>query len=274
MKFGIAMFCTAGGLHPGELAALVEDRGFESLWFPDHTHIPVASQGTFPWRDHQVPVEYRELYDPFVALTVAAGATSSLKLGTGVCLVIERDPIVTAKTVASLDSLSGGRVLFGVGAGWNRHEMSNHGTDPGRRFKLMRERVQAMQAIWTEDRASYEGEFVSFHDIWSWPKPAQRPHPPILIGGNGPHAVERVLAYGDEWLPEPEPGLGDRIADLHEGAREAGRRVPVTVYSGDPASVHEYEEWGAHRCCFWVPPNDPEGARRKVDEIASAVGLR
>ena len=274
MKFGIAMFTTAGGLHPGELAAVVEQHGFESLFFPDHTHIPVSSQATFPWRDGQVPVEYRELYDPFVALTVAAGATSTLKLGTGVCLVVERDPIVTAKAVASLDALSGGRVLFGVGAGWNRAEMSNHGTDPSRRFKLMRERVEAMQAIWNQDEASYSGEFVSFERIWSWPKPVQQPHLPILIAGNGPRAIDRVLAYGNEWLPEPEEGLGERIAELLERALGAGLDIRVTVYSADRGNLDEYADAGAHRCVFWVPPNDPDGARRRVAEIASAVGLR
>jgi probable F420-dependent oxidoreductase len=268
------MFTTEGGLHPAELASLVEEHGFESLWFPDHTHIPVASQATFPWRDGQVPVEYGQLYDPFVALTVAAAATSSLRVGTGVCLVVERDPIVTAKSVASLDALSGGRFLFGVGAGWNRHEMANHGTDPARRFKLMRERVLAMQAIWREDEASFDGEFVSFERVWSWPKPVQKPWPPVLIAGNGPHAIDRVLAYGDEWLPEPEDGLADRIAELLSRADEAGREIRVTVYSAERGDWESYAAAGAHRCCFWVPPNDPDGARRKVAELASAVGLR
>ena len=275
MKFGIAVFITADGLSPDELGPLVEECGFESLFFPEHTHIPVASQATFPWRDHQVPLEYRQMLDPFVALTAVSASTTNLKLGTGVCLVVERDPIATAKTVATLDLLSGGRFLFGVGAGWNIHEMENHGTDPSRRFKLMRERVEAMKAIWTQDEASYDGEFVSFDRIWSWPKPVQKPHPPILIAGNGPRAADRVLAYADEWLPEPEDGLPERIRELQERARASGRSggVPVTVYSARLQDVEEYARAGAHRCVFWIPPNDREGARAAVKELASALGL-
>lgn len=276
MKFGIAVFITGDGLRPSELGKLVEDNGFESLFFPEHTHIPVRSQDTFPWGDHQVPVEYRQLLDPFVALTAVSASTTALRLGTGISLIVERDPIVTAKTVATLDLLSGGRVLLGVGAGWNIEEMENHGTDPHRRFKLMRERVEAMKAIWGQEEASYQGEFVSFDRIWSWPKPVQQPHPPVLIAGNGPKAIDRVLAYGDEWLPEPEDGLIDRIQELQERAQSQGRTagVPVTVYSANPADVEVYERAGAHRCVFWIPPNDQARARAAVADLASALGLR
>lgn len=274
MKFGVAAFVTEHGINPAELARIAENTGFESLFFPDHTHIPVASERTFPWAD-VVPSYYREMLDPFVALTVAAVATSRIRLGTGICLVIERDPIITAKTVATLDYLSAGRFVFGVGAGWNLHEMANHGTNPKRRFALMRERVEAMKEIWLNDEASYQGEFVNFDRIWSWPKPVQRPHPPILIGGNGPKALERVLTYGDEWLPEPEPGLAERIRELRERAAAAGRgeSFPVTVYSAKLEEVSDYEGAGAHRCVFWVPPNDADSARTRVEELARALEL-
>jgi probable F420-dependent oxidoreductase len=275
MKFGVAVFITEDGIHPSELARLAEERGFESLFFPDHTHIPVVSQNTFPWRDGIVPVEYRQLLDPFVALTVAACATTRLRIGTGLCLVTERDPIITAKAVATLDHLSAGRLIFGVGAGWNIHELHNHGTDPKRRFALMRERVEAMKVIWTESEASYHGKFVTFDKIWSWPKPAQKPHPPVLIGGNGPRAIDRVLAYGDEWLPEPEPALTERIRELQDRAQDEGKPngVPVTVYSARLEEVENYREAGVHRCVFWLPPNDADAARRRLDELASELPL-
>lgn len=276
MKFGVALFVTEHGLLPHEAGLLAEEHGFESLFYPEHTHIPTRSQDTFPFHpDRQVPVEYRQLLDPFVALTASAAATSQLKLGTGICLVIQHDPIALAKTVATLDVLSGGRVLFGIGAGWNVPEMANHGTDPGRRFKLMRERVQAMQEIWTNEVASFDGELVQFDDMWASPKPVQKPHPPILIAGNGPHAVDRVISYGDEWLPEPEPSLPDRIQELKERSRSPQRPegIPVTVYSARLAEIETYEAAGAHRCVFWLPPNDADGARKKLKELARGLGL-
>lgn len=275
MKYGVAIFVTEHGIQPDEVARLAEDRGFESLFFPDHTHIPVASANTFLGSDAEVPVYYREVLDPFVALTVAACATTRLRIGTGICLVTEREPFGTAKAVATLDCLSGGRMLFGVGAGWNVQELRNHGTDPARRFALMRERVEAMKALWTQEEASYHGEFVDFDRVWSWPKPTQKPHPPILIGGNGPKALDRVLEYGDEWLPEFEPNLLDRIAELQQRARDLGRDdgMPVTVYSAHVDSIHRYREAGAQRCVFWLPPNDEAGARRRLDELAYALRI-
>ena len=184
MKFGVAIFPTEDAQDPAELARMAEDRGFESLLFPEHTHIPASRETPYP-AGGELPPEYSRTYDPFVALTAAAAATERLLIGTGICLIIERDPITTAKEVASIDQLSAGRFLFGVGAGWNVEEMRNHGTDASRRFGLMRERVEAMKAIWTQDEASYHGEQVQFERIWSWPKPLQQPHPPILVGGNG-----------------------------------------------------------------------------------------
>lgn len=272
MKHGLAIFLTDEGIAPTELAQLAEAAGFESLFVPDHTHIPVARTSTAP-RGGELPREYSRMLDPFVALTAAASATSQLRVGTGLCLVIERDPITTAKQVATLDFLSGGRVLFGVGAGWNLEEMRNHGTDPARRFALMRERVEAMKAIWTQDEAMYSGEFVSFDPIWSWPKPLQRPHPPILIGGNGPRVLERVLAYGDEWLPEPQPGLADRIQELRSRSEAAGRDIPVTVYGARVGGLEEYARAGVHRCVHWLPPRDGKATARRVRELAKLLEL-
>lgn len=273
MKFGIAAFLTARGIDPAILAERVESAGFESLFVPDHTHIPVASRYTFPWGNNEVPEYYSETLDPFIALTVAARSTRVLQIGTGVCLAVERDPITTAKEVSTLDVLSGGRLLFGVGAGWNEHEMRNHGTDPSRRFRLLRERVEAMKEIWVQDVASYEGTFVRFEDILSWPKPVQKPHPPVLIAGNGPRAVDRVLAFGDEWLPEPEADLGTRISELLHRAEAAGVERRVTVYSARVEDVNSYRRSGAHRAVFWVPPNDAVAAERRVDELARQLKL-
>src|SRR5205807_6441058 len=167
---------------------------------PEHTRIPGSRAPPYP-AGGELPPQYSRTYGPFVALTAAASVTERLLIGTAICLVIERDPIITAKEVASLDQLSGGRFLFGVGAGWNAEEMRNHGTDPARRFGIMRERIEAMKAIWTEEEAGYAGRYVSFDRIWSWPKPVQRPHPPILVGGNGAKVIDRVIAFGDEWMP-------------------------------------------------------------------------
>ena len=204
MELGLALFATDYTLEPARVARLAEERGFESFWVTEHTHIPVSRDTPYPGGG-ELPREYSHTHDPFVALAMAAAVTSRIKLGTGVCLVIQRDPIVTAKEVASLDLLSGGRFLFGIGAGWNREEMRDHGTDPGRRFSLMRERVEAMKAIWTEDEASYQGEHVAFGPMWSWPKPLQDPHPPVIVGGNGAKVLDRVLRYGDEWMPNRLP---------------------------------------------------------------------
>ena len=273
MKHGLAIFATDEGIPPGELAQLAETRGFESLFFPDHTHIPASRSSAAP-RGGDLPREYSHLLDPFVALTAAAVATARLRVGTGICLVVERDPIVTAKAVATLDHLSGGRFLFGVGAGWNLEEMQNHGTDPSRRFTLMRERVEAMKAIWTHEEASYSGQYVHFDRIWSWPKPVQTPHPPVMIAGNGPRAERRVLTYGDEWLPEPEEGLAHRIRELRETSRSAGRDpVPVTVYGASVEDVNMYEEVGVHRCVYWLPPRNADDTVGRVEQLAGSLGL-
>jgi probable F420-dependent oxidoreductase len=267
------MFPTDYAVDPATLARLVEERGFDSLWLPEHTHIPVSRRTPYPGGG-ELPREYSHTYDPFVALTAAAAATERLLVGTGICLVVERDPITTAKEVASLDRLSGGRLLFGIGAGWNREEMENHGTDPGGRFGLMRERVEAMKAIWAEDEAEYHGRQVDFDPIWSWPKPHQRPHPPILVGGNGERVVDRVLRFGDEWMPNRVTDAGElrrRIDDLRD---RAGRRVPVTFYGARPnrETVEAYAEAGVDRVAFFVRAEPTAEVEAALDRRAALIG--
>src|SRR5215510_1764992 len=196
MKFGIAMFPTDYSISPSDLGQVVEERGFESLWLPEHTHIPTSR--TSPWPGGpNLPDVYKQTLDPFMALTSAAMATKRIKLATGICLVVERDPIHLAKNVATIDVLSGGRFLFGIGGGWNAEEMANHGTDFTRRWQLLRERIEAMKVIWHDDEAAYHGELVDFDPLWAWPKPLQKPHPPIYLGGHGPKARRRVVRYCD-----------------------------------------------------------------------------
>ena len=275
MKFGVAIFPTEDVQDPAELGRMAEERGFESLFFPEHTHIPASRQTPYP-AGGELPPEYSRTYDPFVALSAAATATERLKVGTGICLVIERDPIITAKEVATLDRLSGGRFLFGVGAGWNAEEMANHGTDSAHRFRLMRERIEAMKAIWEHDEASYSGRYVSFERIWCWPKPLQRPHPPILVGGNGPRVVDRVVAFGDEWMPNRvrDEDLAQRIGELQQRAQEAGRDpIPVTLagLTRDPARLAGFERAGVHRGYFWLPTETPQAVEAAFDKYAAAV---
>src|SRR4051812_49896766 len=219
MEIGVGYFATHDAMDPGALARLVEDRGHESLFFAEHTHIP--AERTTPYdAGGELPRKYWHTHDLFVPLPAAAAATSRLRVGSGVCLVIERDPITTAKEVASVDHLSGGRLEFGVGAGWNREEMRNHGTDPRTRMALLRERGEAMKEIWTSDEASYSGRYVRFERIWSYPKPAQRPHSPVLVGGDGPTVLDRVLAFGDGWFPNyrHDDAIFDRVRQLRARA--------------------------------------------------------
>jgi probable F420-dependent oxidoreductase len=274
MDTGVAMFPTHDAIGPAALAALAEERGHESLWFPEHTHIPASRETPNPGGG-ELPRRYAHTLDLFVAMTAAAAATRRLRIGSGICLVIERDPIVTAKEVASVDRLSGGRVEFGVGAGWNREEMRNHGTDPERRFSLMRERVEAMKAIWTQEEASYHGEHVRFDRIWSWPKPAQHPHPPVVVGGNGEKVLDRVLRYGDAWAPQHRHGnAAERIPELHRRAEEAGRgRIPVTIFGvpADAAALAHYEQAGVDRVVHWVPAAQRGPVERALERFEDAV---
>jgi probable F420-dependent oxidoreductase len=276
MEIGIAMFPTDYAIEPAELGRLVEERGFDSLWFPEHTHIPSSRRTPYPGGG-ELPKEYSHTHDPFVALATVASATERLRIGTGICLVIQRDPIVTAKEVASLDSLSGGRFLFGVGAGWNEDEMENHGTDPRTRFVVMRERVEAMKAIWTEDEAEYHGKYVSFDPIWSWPKPEQKPHPPVLVGGSGEKVLDRVIRFGDGWLPQPprEKDIVGRMAELRRRAEEAGRPRPIIIpfhSKSQPEFVEQMREAGADGCVFWIPPEGRDETEARLDRIAERLG--
>ena len=276
MKFGITMFPADFAMDPVALGRAVEDRGFDSLWFPEHTHIPTSRKSPWPGGP-ELPREYYHTHDPFVALAAVAATTTNLKLGTGICLVVERDPITTAKEVASLDALSNGRFLFGIGGGWNLEEMENHGTDPNQRWKLMRERVMAMKEIWTQDEAEYHGRHVDFDPIWSWPKPVQKPHPPIYVGGGGPHTFQRVIEYGDAWLPifARVPGsIKDRIDELNRMAAEKGREpIPVTAFGARPdeATIEEYEAAGIERCVLWLPPAPADEVMPVLEGYAELV---
>jgi probable F420-dependent oxidoreductase len=271
VDFGVGYFPTHDGMRPGEVARMVEARGQESLFFAEHTHIPAARE-TPPPSGGELPRRYAHTYDLFVALTAAAAATSRLRIGSGICLVTERDPIVCAKEVASVDHLSGGRLEFGVGAGWNREELRNHGTDPRKRMAVMRERVEAMKAIWTQDEATYEGEHVSFERIWSWPKPAQRPHPPILVGGEGPTVLDRVLAFGDAWFPHlrgGEAGL-ERVAELFA---RADRHIEVHAIAV-PADAHAIERIaraGVRRAVHWLPSGGRSRVERELEHWELAI---
>ena len=216
MDFGAAIFFTDYSMGPAELGRALEERGFESLWAPEHSHIPLSRQSPFP-QGGDLPKKYYDVMDPFVTLSAAAAATTRLKVGTGICLVVQRDPIQTAKEVATLDQVSGGRFLFGIGAGWNAEEMADHGTDFKSRFEVMRERVEAMRAIWTKSKPEYSGEFVQFPPMMTWPKPVQKPHPPVIVGGAYPYGARRAIAYGDGWVPHARrPAYGDVLGLLPE----------------------------------------------------------
>ena len=238
MDIGIFMFPTGDAIRPDELGAEVEARGFESLWFPEHTHIPTSRRTPFPGGG-ELPPEYSRSHDPFVALTAAAMSTKKIGLGTGICLIIERDTITTAKAVASLDVLSGGRFIFGIGGGWNREEMEHHGTDYPTRFAKLEEQVAAFKTIWTEDEAEFHGRHVDFDPIWSWPKPAQKPHPPIVLGGGTRYTRQRVVDHCDGWMPigRDDEAVLRGIEDLRHRAERAGRAmdtISINVFGATP----------------------------------------
>ncbi len=261
MEFGAAMFFADYSMSPVELALELEARGFESVWAPEHSHIPASRVTPFP-QGGELPRKYAEAMDPFVSLTAAAVATTRLRVGTGVCLVAQRDPIQTAKLVASIDQISGGRFLFGVGGGWNAEEMADHGTAFATRFELMRERIAAMKEIWTKPNAEYHGEFVDFPPMMSWPKPLQTPHPPVIVGGAFPYAARRALAYCNGWIPHASrPQYGDVTEFLprfRQMAAEAGRdpaSVPVTVWgpAEEAGRLEHCREIGVARVVVSLP---------------------
>ncbi len=268
MQFAIAIFPTDYAIPMTELAPAVEERGFESLWVAEHTHIPVSRRTPWP-SGGPLPKHYWHTLDPFVALSAAAVVTTRLRLATGVCLVIERDTIATARSVASLDHLSGGRFLFGIGGGWNREEMEDHGTRFETRWRLLREQVEAMKELWSKDEAGYGGSLVRFEPSWCWPKPVQKPHPPIHLGGNAPNTLRRVVGYADGWMPNRGDILG-RIPELQRMAEAAGRgRIEVTTYGtrGDAAEIERWRDAGVDRLIYYVPPDGRDAALRRLEEL-------
>jgi probable F420-dependent oxidoreductase len=275
VKVGILTFPTEYSIAPDELARMAEDLGLESLWAAEHTHIPVSRRTPYP-AGGELPREYSHTFDPWVTLATMAAATERIKLATGISLVVEHDPIVLAKQVSTLDRVSGGRLIFGVGAGWNREEMENHGTDPRTRFSLLRERVEAMKAIWANDEAEYHGKFVDFDPIWQWPKPLQQPHPPIMLGGNGPKVLERVVAFADGWMPnwglQTNEELIERVRELQRMAADAGRDpIPVTVYAprSKPEVLAPLAEAGVERAVLWVPPATRDEVAPRLERFAN-----
>ena len=261
MKYGIAMFPTDYAIQADALAREMEARGFESLWLPEHTHIPASRKSPWPG-DADLPREYWHTLDPFVALGAAAAVTKTLMLGTGICLVIERDPITLAKEVASLDHISKGRVLFGIGGGWNAEEMEHHGTPFAERWKILRERIAAMKAIWTQEEAEFHGKYVNFDKLWSYPKPVQKPYPPILMGGAGPHARQRAADFDGHWIPIGGRAYSEPIdlsmADFRARAEKAGRdpaSVTVSIFGVPPDAVKlaALRDAGVARAVFFVP---------------------
>ena len=279
MEFGICMFATDYSIQAADLAVAVEERGFDALFIPDHTHIPANRETPFIIGE-ELPPDYSHNVDMFLALTAAAAVTKRIRLGTGVCLVMERDPIITAKEVASLDYISGGRLDFGVGGGWNREEMENHGMPWERRWRVVRERVEAMQAIWTQDEASYDGEFVKFDRIFSWPKPVQKPYPPIYVGGDAPGTFKRVLDYGTGWVPmlaEQENSFDlktDRMSELAAVARKAGHTTyPITTFGTprDAAAITQLAVQGVNRCIFGIKAAPADDVLPRLDKINRLV---
>jgi len=274
MQVGVFYFPTDYGIDIAELARALEARGFASLYLPEHTHIPVSRRSPFPGGG-ELPTKYSHTHDPFVALSFAAAATKKLLLGTGICLVPEHDPIVAAKSVASLDQLSGGRVVFGIGGGWNVEEMENHGAQYKTRFKVMRERVLAMKALWTQEEASFHGEFVNFDPVWSWPKPKQRPHPPILLGGESDYTLRRIVEYCDGWIPRPVAGFTptDAVARLRRMAESKGRDpagLSITVFRApaDKAALDDYRAAGIAGALLEVPDLSRGEILRLLDNYA------
>ncbi|GII34875.1 LLM class F420-dependent oxidoreductase [Planotetraspora mira] len=272
MKVGVTTFTTDEGIRPAVLAKALEERGFDSLFVHEHSHVPVKRETPFIMGGELPRVYYRTL-DPFVALTAAATVTDNLLLGTGVALLAQRDVIQTAKEVASLDLVSGGRVIFGVGTGWNREEMRNHGTDPRTRGTLLNERLDAIKEIWTKDQAEFHGECVDFDPIFSWPKPIQHPHPPICIGGDGQVALARVAAHGDGWMPHSVDHPAQARTQLNQLAEVVGD-VPVIVASVPPSPelVAAYAEAGADGVALSLPTEPEAETLRLLDAFAAFVG--
>jgi probable F420-dependent oxidoreductase len=281
VKFGVFIFPTEYAIHPVELGKALEERGFESLFVTEHTHIPAARKSVWPHGGGaELPRDYWHTFDPFVTLAAVATATERLVVATGICLVAEHDPIVLAKQVASLDVLSGGRFVFGIGGGWNWEELANHGTAFAQRWDIVRERIEAMKTIWGSDEASYAGEHVRFERIWQWPKPVQKPHPPILLGAERAGALQRVVDYCDGWMPAGLLGqdLRPHVEELERLAAEARRPRPSVTVFGCPAqedAIARHAEAGAERVVFRLPSEPADAVLPRLDqlvELAERVG--
>ena len=271
VKFGVAVFPTEYAISMTELAPSAEQLGFESLWVAEHSHIPTSRLS--PWAGgSELPQNYWHTMDPFVALTAAALASKTIRVATGICLLVERDPIHTAKEVASVDHLSNGRFIFGIGGGWNREEMADHGTAFSTRWKLLREKVEAIKTIWTEDVAEYHGDLVRFGPMWEYPKPVQKPHPPIVLGGSGPKILERVVRYADGWMPNRGQVI-ERIPELQDMAKAAGRsRIPVSYYPNPGVEeIERLAKAGVDRCIYYVPPDGRDPALKKLSDLGELV---
>ena len=277
MHIGVTMFCTDYSMRIDDLARETEARNFESLFVPEHTHIPTSRRSPFGGGG-ELPKEYWHTLDPFVGLMAAAAVTKKLKIGTGICVIIERDTIVTAKAAATLDFLSGGRFLFGIGAGWNAEEMENHGTEFKTRFRKMREQVLAMKEIWTKDEPKFHGDFVNFDPIWSWPKPVQKPGPPVLLGGESGHTLQRVVDYCEGWFPRGR--AADKILpgmkDLEARATKAGRdmkTISVNVFGAAPdeAVLDTYRKAGVTRVMLRLPSEPREAILPLLDKHAKLI---
>ena len=279
MDVGAAIFFTDYSMGPAELGRALEARGFGSLWAPEHSHIPLSRQSPFP-QGGELPKKYYDVMDPFVTLAAAATATTRLQVATGICLVVQRDPIQTAKAVATLDQISGGRFLFGIGAGWNAEEMADHGTDFKARFTVMQERVEAMNAIWTTSKASFDGTFVKFGPMMTWPKPVQKPHPPVIVGGAFPYGTRRAIAYGEGWVPHARrPAYGDLLNVLPaartlmvEAVRDPAT-LPITVFgvAEDGDLIKRYRDAGVARLVFNLPAAKADEVLPVLDRCAALM---
>jgi len=279
MDFGAAMFFTDYSMTPAALARALEERGFESVWAPEHSHIPISRQSPYP-AGGDLPKRYYDVMDPFVSLTAAATATTTLKVATGICLVVQRDPIQTAKSVASIDQVSQGRFLFGVGAGWNAEEMADHGTAFKTRFKRMQERIEAMREIWTQSKAEYHGDFVDFDPMMTWPKPVQKPHPPVLVGGAFPYGARRAIAFGDGWLPHvSRTHYGDvteflpRFRQMLAEADRDPDSFPVTAWGAqeDADMLKRFRDLGIVRTNVSLPSEKEDTILPVLDRWAALI---
>ena len=277
MKFGTMIYSTDYAMRPDTFAVACEERGFESVWLPEHTHIPASRQSPFPGGG-DLPQDYWHLLDPLIGLTAAAIATDNIKLATGVCLITERDPIVLAKEVATLDLLSNGRFIFGIGAGWNAEEMENHGTAFGERWKVLEDRIEAMQACWTQEDSEYHGKHANFDAIWSWPKPVQTPHPPIVMGAASPWGRERVARYCNGWVPLPAQmqNIDEEIADLNARLERHGRspdEIEISFFWApeDAGELKRFEDLGVDRAILACPAQGDDETLRVLDQHAALM---